>query len=75
MIPILLGSLVGVMVLYSIACAALKIRFAEYIPGFVIVFLLALVAFIAGEQVTFSKKWWLAAVLWHSSLGFLSVMS
>ncbi len=73
MLPILLGSLVGIGILTSIACAAMKVDLKKYIPGYIGIFFLAMLAFILGEQVTIAKEWGLAGVLWALFIGlFLS---
>lgn len=73
MIPILLGTLIGMVVLTSIACAVMKVDLKKYVPGFIGIFFLALLAFILGEQVTIAKEWGLAGVLWALFIGlFLS---
>ncbi len=72
-IPVLLGSLVGIGILTSIACAAMKVDLKKYIPGYIGIFFLAMLAFILGEQVTIAKEWGLAGVLWALFIGlFLS---
>ncbi len=73
MIPILLGTLIGMGILTSIACAAMKVDLKKYVPGFIGIFFLALIALALGEQVTIAKEWGLAGVLWALFIGlFLS---
>lgn len=67
-IPILIGSLVGILVLTSIACAFMKVNVKRYILAFPVIFILALIALVLEQQVTF-KKWGLAGVLWALFIG------
>ncbi len=72
-LPILLGALVGMAVLTSIACAAMKVDLKKYLVGFVGIFFLTVLAFILGQQQTISREWGFAPVLWALFIGlFLS---
>lgn len=68
-IPILIGTLVGMAIITSIACAAMKVDLKKYLGGFVGIFILTLIAFILGQQQTISREWGLAPVLWALFLG------
>lgn len=71
-IPILIGSCVGILILTSIACFFMKVELKKYIAGFPVIFVLALIAFVLGDQLNF-RAWGLASVLWALFIGlFLS---
>jgi uncharacterized integral membrane protein (TIGR00698 family) len=57
-------------VLTTIACAFMKVEIKRYIPGFIIIFILAFLAVIIGSQ-KFIKAWGIEYVIWALFFGLI----
>ncbi|MBD3170479.1 MAG: putative sulfate exporter family transporter [candidate division Zixibacteria bacterium] len=67
----LLGLLAGLLILTAIGIAAMKtVKISHYIPGFIVIFILACVAYWFANQVNV-KYWGLSYAMWALLLGLL----